>query len=1194
MSSSELVEDTNIIQTADTLINITQLKEEDKKLFQSFFKNETLDFREVDFLWVEKKFIIEINVSLVQKCENLVMIYLKSNQIEVLEKYTFQRCINLVSVSFAENRIKELQPETFQQCKNLEEINFGSNQIENLYPITFEKCTKLKKINFSSNKIKELQPKTFEYCTKLIDIDFKYNKIDRIFSNTFHTLEELQSVNFKFNQIKELDANTFHKCKNLINIEFGNNEIKKLHENLFDFENLIESIVFESNQINELPPKLFEKCIHLKEIYFDSNRIKKLHKDTFVKCAELSKINFESNKITELHADTFKNCKHIKSICFDSNQIRILELAFSFDTRSNECNNFSFSNNFIQRFPSLDYSNENIRIDLRNNVKILDVQAFFSRFNLKREAFELSRSHLDYYCSQGNGGEKLGKTLSELKVFQTFLFRDFDLRFLKEFLFFLNFNKRIYNLREADYENIKAEFDLYFEKFKKFEWSLLDFLMVYVEKLGADNLINLNSLVKYELEQNSKTFLNLDFKIRSGASVKALCEFNKIELFSKFFEQDLDVKNKSNTNNDCRIHDYETFYKSVNFENCFKIVVKKENEEVAIKLIEFLSHSINDLEINVLGEKSNENFNHIFLNEILVEFFKKEWWTAIEFLLNRIHQHKLDYDAKLNRRLDGAKDLENGEIKIELHKPFIKLDLTEFGAKTGTKPNQVAPQPQSKDTKRTEENHILQLIKNITYKEQRNFFLKHATVKKLVNDKWILIPRFFYYTNLLVFFLFLLFYSINIEIYARREKSHGLNVTCKLICFLALGYFILHKLLQFIYNVADKQRRKVYLSSFKHWLELLAFLLCLVALVCDYSSSDIHLKSSLYSISILLAYFTFASRLDKLPKIGVYIDVIGKILSKSLTILVYLVIALIAFILAFRNRSTFFKFETSESNMGENQMSHFNKTFELNLFQLTKFSLGNLETDDMGIEVIDEKTLVNYIIYACFIFIMPIMFLNIFQSISIGEIQKLYEDSEANEIRKKIEYIFLMEEIKSLPCLKSAVDRVFAVVGFFMGKVNYLTEKISTFLEKILIKDKSEKRESNATHSKEMSFDNNLVKDINGNINQLTSRANLSDQRMEQNFEDINNRMEKMENVMEEMRELIEDKVENREKSILNQNPVASSKVNNIEQRKSDSESSEKRMEKMENMLENLQRMFLEEMNRKKEKRQKKEQKAKS
>jgi len=189
----------------------------------------------------------------------------------------------------------------------------------------------------------------------------------------------------------------------------------------------------------------------------------------------------------------------------------------------------------------------------------------------------------------------------------------------------------------------------------------------------------------------------------------------------------------------------------------------------------------------------------------------------------------------------------------------------------------------------------------------------------------------------------------------------------------------------------------------------------------------------------------------------------------------------------------------------------------------------------MGIDNIDKKTLVNYIIYACFIFIMPILFLNIFQSISIGEIQQLYEDAEANEVRKKIEYIFLVEAVKNI---KYFPNCIFVVVACFMRFVNNRIENIRILIKKLNLF--SEKREINTTQSKEKSLDNNLVKDINGKINQLTSKTNAIEKRMEQNSDDINTRMEKMEN-----------------------------------------------------MLENLQTMFLEEMNRKKEKREKKDQKSK-
>jgi len=194
-------------------------------------------------------------------------------------------------------------------------------------------------------------------------------------------------------------------------------------------------------------------------------------------------------------------------------------------------------------------------------------------------------------------------------------------------------------------------------------------------------------------------------------------------------------------------------------------------------------------------------------------------------------------------------------------------------------------------------------------------------------------------------------------------------------------------------------------------------------------------------------------------------------------------------------------------------MSYFDGAFGLNLFQLTKFSLGNLETDDMGIEIINEKTLVNYIIYACFIFIMPILFLNIFQSISIGEIQQLYEDAEANEIRNKIEYIFLVEAVKNI---KYFPNCIFVRLDCFMRIVNCIIEKIKIHF--------SEKRESNATHSKEKSLDNNLIKDINGKINAI-------DKKVEQNFDDIKTRMENLQRMFQDEMNRKEEKRQKKAKS---------------------------------------------------------------
>ena len=85
--------------------------------------------------------------------------------------------------------------------------------------------------------------------------------------------------------------------------------------------------------------------------------------------------------------------------------------------------------------------------------------------------------------------------------------------------------------------------------------------------------------------------------------------------------------------------------------------------------------------------------------------------------------------------------------------------------------------------------------------------------------------------------------------------------------------------------------------------------------------------------------YIFIKRLDKISflYIGAYINVIGKIIRKSFPLTLLLLIAAIAFILPFRDRSTYY---TSFGGNDMTQMSNFNTTFEFNIFQILQFGLG--------------------------------------------------------------------------------------------------------------------------------------------------------------------------------------------------------------------------------------------------------------
>jgi Leucine-rich repeat (LRR) protein len=741
-----------------------------------------------------------INLSLMQKCTNLTDIDLSSNQIKELHPGTFKQCRILDHIDFSSNQIKELHPETFQQCTNLQGIDLSSNQIKELHPETFQQCKHIKEIFLDSNQIKELHPETFQQCTKLCWIDLSSNQIKELHPETFQQCTQLGGILLSSNQIKELHPGTFQQCTQLVLILLSSNQIKELHPETFQQCKHIKEIFLDSNQIKELHPETFQQCTKLCWIDLSSNQIKELHPETFQQCTQLRGILLSSNQIKELHQDTFQQCRKLTKVNFNSNELKNINIESLINSLHTwyEDAYVSFSNNFIKSLPFFDLD-QKIQFDLRNNFKSFDIQSFYSFLCLSKDDLVKDES-LFFNFKYFNQFEFYDYMRGEKDKNKIFFCRQLDLTFIKETFFLLYFNKTVYNLEE---DKVCEKFKFQFEKFKTFKWSILDLLFCYVENIGLNNLIHLNANIKNELEQNSKSLINLEFKSRSGESVEYLCEFDDVSLFNVFFNYDLCITKREETSNDnsSRIHDYLDFYKSIDFKECFRIVCdKNKNEDIAIKLLQFLKHSIYDLNLNVFGEKLlNENFNIHFLNDVLKRFFELNWCDALEFLLNMIPSDELDSSSIKHFNLDLS-DFENKDIKSNKISPLtendehkntnVSCDLSP-GLRSIPEKSLYSEGNLENDSK-TNTEHILELIvksKNIN-EEKQNLLLKHRTTKYLLHKKWSLIPRVFYYSNLVLFSIFLIFYSINIEIYKKEEKNSGLNVTCKCVCFLTLAYFI--------------------------------------------------------------------------------------------------------------------------------------------------------------------------------------------------------------------------------------------------------------------------------------------------------------------------------------------------------------------------------------------------------------------
>ncbi|CAF1036230.1 unnamed protein product [Brachionus calyciflorus] len=106
---------------------------------------------------------------------------------------------------------------------------------------------------------------------------------------------------------------------------------------------------------------------------------------------------------------------------------------------------------------------------------------------------------------------------------------------------------------------------------------------------------------------------------------------------------------------------------------------------------------------------------------------------------------------------------------------------------------------------------------------------------------------------------------------------------------------------------------------------------------------------------------------------------------------------------------------------------------------------GGLMTEDMGLEEINGDSFINHFVYILFIFMMVILFLNVFTGISIDAVSELIKNSVADGISNKIEYVDKIEEIMTNTNNKFLfiVRKLFVILDTMIRKIYSLKERKS-------------------------------------------------------------------------------------------------------------------------------------------------------
>jgi hypothetical protein len=202
-----------------------------------------------------------------------------------------------------------------------------------------------------------------------------------------------------------------------------------------------------------------------------------------------------------------------------------------------------------------------------------------------------------------------------------------------------------------------------------------------------------------------------------------------------------------------------------------------------------------------------------------------------------------------------------------------------------------------------------------------------------------------------------------------QDKSgdmYYITILCYSFILITLGLNLFQAITVWEFGDTVTKNQVLFNSSIEFFVYVFSFLSL-------FSYDDNETTSSLYSLTILAAYYTFAIRLDKVTKIGPYVKVFQKIVNKSFFLLPILFITLIAFLLSFDNNKNTNKYTNNNNNNTntnntdinhpsdeKKQMSQFKNTFEFNLLRLLTWSIDQVSTEQMGVESIQNYNLVNF------------------------------------------------------------------------------------------------------------------------------------------------------------------------------------------------------------------------------------------
>ena len=305
--------------------------------------------------------------------------------------------------------------------------------------------------------------------------------------------------------------------------------------------------------------------------------------------------------------------------------------------------------------------------------------------------------------------------------------------------------------------------------------------------------------------------------------------------------------------------------------------------------------------------------------------------------------------------------------------------------------------------------------------------LGHKIVNISLYNKWKIFGVLIYNFEMLLYALFIIFFTLNsTQLFKFNAFPTGFGSITAVLIIIILIYEAFH-----IFFV-----KLSYFFAFTHYFEWVNMILCLMAIFWPSDDSNMNVKTSFYSLSLLYAYLNLIFRTEKSIIFGTYSYAFRKILMKSLRVLPIVLNLFLGFYFAFKIRSRYLTNDGESHNT--NEIAGFDSSLSLGLLRLSNMFMGNMDLSALGLALAensygaDSNNMINYVLVSGFIFLMPIFLFNLFIGIAVGEVGNMVNKGAYHLVKARIDvllrifYVFSFFDYFNIKYIRDVQTRKYA------------------------------------------------------------------------------------------------------------------------------------------------------------------------